>query len=91
MLYIWACPLCCFEHVFLIMFSGDSAPYRFPPASEVPQSAPCNMADIILHIAETYIFTPFVWPKSFPLDAPIRQFLTLYFFTNIGAVIMYFW
>lgn len=49
------------------------------------------MADIILDLAETYMFTPYFWGvnSSVPKDLFIRQFTTLFIFTNIGAALMY--
>jgi len=49
------------------------------------------MADIILALAEHYVFTPYVFgpTSTIPQDWWVREFFSLYVFTCIGAAIMY--
>ena len=46
--------------------------------------------DIVLNLHDQYLFTPYVYPKSWPEDDPVRQLISLAFLVNIHAVIMYF-
>lgn len=46
--------------------------------------------DIVLNLHDRYLFTPYVYPTSWPEDNPIRQLISLVILVNIHAVIMYF-
>ncbi|XP_075938202.1 uncharacterized protein LOC142938720 isoform X3 [Anarhichas minor] len=48
----------------------------------------CAM-DHVLNIADSYIFTPYVYPASWPEDGALRQIISLWVVTNLGAVLIY--
>lgn len=48
----------------------------------------CAM-DHVLNIADHYIFTPYVYPASWPEDGALRQIISLWVVTNLGAVLIY--
>uniref|UniRef100_A0AAQ4QS17 Fatty acid hydroxylase domain-containing protein n=1 Tax=Gasterosteus aculeatus aculeatus TaxID=481459 RepID=A0AAQ4QS17_GASAC len=45
--------------------------------------------DHVLDIADSYIFTPYVYPASWPEHGALRQILSLWLLTNLGAVLIY--
>lgn len=46
--------------------------------------------DLVLEALDLYLFTPYVYPASWPEDNWLRQFLSLLIVVNVGGVIMYF-
>ncbi len=48
----------------------------------------CAM-DHVLNIADKYIFTPYVYPASWPEDEALRQIISLWVVTNLGAELIY--
>ncbi|XP_059812851.1 lathosterol oxidase [Hypanus sabinus] len=46
--------------------------------------------DIVLHYADYYFFTPYVYPSSWPEDGTLRQLISLLVVTNLGAAAIYF-
>ncbi|XP_069752198.1 lathosterol oxidase [Narcine bancroftii] len=46
--------------------------------------------DIVLHYADYYIFTPYVYPSSWPEQDTLRQLISLLVVTNLGATAIYF-
>ena len=46
--------------------------------------------DIVLSIADYYVFTPYIYPATWPEDNIFRQAITLLIVTNLGALILYF-
>eukprot|EP00049_Salpingoeca_infusionum_P017099 m.351750 g.351750 ORF g.351750 m.351750 type:complete len:283 (-) comp16338_c0_seq1:245-1093(-) len=45
--------------------------------------------DLILDFLDPRLFTPYVYPESMPADNPIRQFISLWLVSTIGASILY--
>ncbi|TRZ03262.1 hypothetical protein DNTS_006701 [Danionella cerebrum] len=45
--------------------------------------------DLVLHVADRFFFTPYVYPSSWPEDEPLRQIIGLMIVTNLGAAILY--
>jgi len=45
--------------------------------------------DYVLNIADRYVFTPYVYPASWPVDGALRQVLSLLLLTNMGAELLY--
>lgn len=45
--------------------------------------------DHVLNIADYYIFTPYVYPATWPEDEALRQIISLLAVTNLGAVLIY--
>ncbi|XP_017554036.1 lathosterol oxidase [Pygocentrus nattereri] len=45
--------------------------------------------DLVLNFADYYLFTPYVYPSSWPEDEPLRQIFGLLVVTNLGAAILY--
>ena len=45
--------------------------------------------DYILDFCDRTIFTPHVYPASWPEDDMLRQFLTLFTIVNVGGVFIY--
>lgn len=45
--------------------------------------------DLVLHVADYYALTPYVYPASWPEDEPIRQIISLLIVTNLGGFIIY--
>eukprot|EP00062_Callorhinchus_milii_P024678 gi/632984844/ref/XP_007909349.1/ PREDICTED: lathosterol oxidase [Callorhinchus milii] len=45
--------------------------------------------DIVLNYADHYVFTPFVYPTSWPEDGALRQIISLLIVTNLGASVIY--
>ncbi|KAM7396351.1 hypothetical protein PAMP_019396 [Pampus punctatissimus] len=41
--------------------------------------------DYVLNISDYYIFTPYVYPASWPEDGALRQIISLWLVTNFGA------
>lgn len=48
----------------------------------------CAM-DRVLNIADYYIFTPYVYPAAWPEDEALRQIISLWVVTNLGAELIY--
>lgn len=48
----------------------------------------CAM-DHVLNISDYYIFTPYVYPASWPEDGALRQIISLWLVTNLGAELIY--
>ncbi len=46
--------------------------------------------DLALGILDHHLLTPYVYPQSWPEDNMLRQLLTLYFITAVGAWVLYF-
>ncbi|XDC62847.1 hypothetical protein R6Z07M_014029 [Ovis aries] len=46
--------------------------------------------DLVLSIADYYVFTPYIYPATWPEDNIFRQAITLLIVTNLGALILYF-
>lgn len=46
--------------------------------------------DLVLRAADHYVFTPYLYPASWPEDNFFRQTLSLLIVTNLGAYILYF-
>lgn len=46
--------------------------------------------DVVLEIADRNVFTPFLYPKCWPENYWLRQFLSLNFIACLGAVVIYF-
>ncbi|XP_075046527.1 lathosterol oxidase [Mixophyes fleayi] len=46
--------------------------------------------DLVLDVADNYLFTPYVYPASWSADDPIRQFIGLMAITNLGGLVIYF-
>ncbi|CAN2388141.1 Belongs to the sterol desaturase family [Pristimantis euphronides] len=45
--------------------------------------------DLVLNAADHHFFTPYVYPASWNEDDPLRQLLSLFVVTNLGAVVIY--
>lgn len=45
--------------------------------------------DHILNVADNYIFTPYVYPASWPEDRALRQMIGLWVVTTLGAQLLY--
>lgn len=45
--------------------------------------------DHVLKIADNYIFTPYVYPASWPEDEAVRQIISLWVVTTLGAELIY--
>lgn len=45
--------------------------------------------DRVLNIADYYIFTPYVYPAAWPEDEALRQIISLWVVTNLGAELIY--
>ena len=45
--------------------------------------------DIVLHYADRWFLTPFIYPEYWKEDDVSRQFLSLLVITNFGAVVLY--
>ncbi|XP_034033724.1 lathosterol oxidase-like [Thalassophryne amazonica] len=45
--------------------------------------------DLVLNFADYYVFSPYVYPSSWPEDGALRQIISLLVLTNIGASILY--
>lgn len=45
--------------------------------------------DHVLSTADSYIFTPYVYPASWPADGALRQILSLWVVTTLGAELIY--
>ncbi|XP_069470417.1 lathosterol oxidase [Ambystoma mexicanum] len=46
--------------------------------------------DLVLNCADQYVFTPYVYPASWPEDEALRQIIGLLIVTNLGALVIYF-
>lgn len=46
--------------------------------------------DTFLELADTYLLTPYIYPKSWPEDDWVRQFLSLFTLITIAGYIQYF-
>ncbi|KJE89369.1 sterol-C5-desaturase [Capsaspora owczarzaki ATCC 30864] len=47
------------------------------------------MMDIVLHVADTYLFTPYIYPAEWAEDWWPRQLLSLFFLVNISGYALY--
>ncbi|XP_055365689.1 lathosterol oxidase-like isoform X2 [Betta splendens] len=45
--------------------------------------------DHVLNIADHYIFTPYVYPSTWPENDTLRQLISLWVVTNLGAQLIY--
>ncbi|CAJ1057254.1 lathosterol oxidase-like isoform X3 [Xyrichtys novacula] len=45
--------------------------------------------DHVLKIADSYVFTPYVYPSSWPEDGTLRQLISLWVVTNLGGQLIY--
>lgn len=45
--------------------------------------------DHVLHIADCYFFTPYIYPVSWPESWAVRQIISLWVVTNVGALLVY--
>lgn len=48
-----------------------------------------GIMDHVLNIVDLYVFTPYVDPASWPEDGPLRQILSLWAVTYLGAGLIY--
>lgn len=46
--------------------------------------------DLVLSAADHYVFTPYIYPATWPEDNFFRQTISLLIVTNLGAYILYF-
>jgi len=51
--------------------------------------------DVLLNLGEENILKPYLWDMlgvgaKFPMDNPLRQFISLFILTYFGAFVMYF-
>lgn len=46
--------------------------------------------DLVLNFLDQCLFTPYVYPATWPENDLLRQFVSLFLVTNIGGVILYF-
>ncbi|GBG27014.1 Delta7-sterol 56-desaturase [Hondaea fermentalgiana] len=46
--------------------------------------------DDVVHLADKYVFTPYVYPETLPEDDIYRQSVTLWILTTIGGYLLYF-
>lgn len=51
--------------------------------------SPDPAMDLVLSVADYYVFTPYVYPASWPEDGALRQILSLLVVTNLGAAVLY--
>lgn len=45
--------------------------------------------DHVLDIADCYFFTPYIYPVSWPESWAVRQIISLWVVTNVGALLVY--
>lgn len=45
--------------------------------------------DLVLEAADRHILTPYVYPAGWPEGEPVRQLLSLFVITNLGALTLY--
>ena len=45
--------------------------------------------DEVLNLVDYYVFTPYVYPASWPEDNPWRQLFTLNIIVNVGGILLY--
>uniref|UniRef100_A0AAY5EJ86 Fatty acid hydroxylase domain-containing protein n=1 Tax=Electrophorus electricus TaxID=8005 RepID=A0AAY5EJ86_ELEEL len=45
--------------------------------------------DLVLNVSDYYVFTPYVYPSSWPEDEPLRQIIGLLVVTNFSAALLY--
>lgn len=45
--------------------------------------------DHVLNIADDYVLTPYVYPASWPEHWALRQIISLWVVTNLGALLIY--
>lgn len=45
--------------------------------------------DHVLHVADSHIFTPYIYPASWPEHEATRQILSLWLVTTVGAELIY--
>lgn len=45
--------------------------------------------DLVLNVCDKYLFTPYVYPSSWPADNWVRQFLSLYVIAAFGGWMLY--
>ncbi|XP_012695280.1 lathosterol oxidase [Clupea harengus] len=45
--------------------------------------------DLLLGVSDRFVFTPYVYPASWPEDEPLRQIIGLLIVTNLGAAVLY--
>lgn len=45
--------------------------------------------DHVLNFADHYFFTPYVYPATWPEDDALRQIISLWVVTNLGAELIY--
>lgn len=45
--------------------------------------------DLVLNVADSHVFTPYLYPTSWPEDEPLRQIFGLLVVTNLGAALLY--
>ncbi|XP_074652707.1 lathosterol oxidase-like [Tubulanus polymorphus] len=46
--------------------------------------------DIVLHLCDANILTPYIYPKTWKEDDPLRQILGLLLIVNVGGYLLYF-
>ena len=46
--------------------------------------------DLVLSVADQYVFTPYLYPESWKETDPLRQIASLLIITNVGGYLMYF-
>lgn len=45
--------------------------------------------DHVLDLADCYFFTPYIYPVSWPESWAVRQIISLWVVTNVGALLVY--
>lgn len=46
--------------------------------------------DLVLDFSDRFLFTPYVYPASWPEDDALRQFISLLLVVHVGGAVMYF-
>ncbi|XP_036209464.1 lathosterol oxidase [Myotis myotis] len=59
-------------------------------AARAATELPGAEMDLVLSAADRYVFTPYIYPATWPEDNFFRQTLSLLIVTNLGAYILYF-
>ncbi|XP_033100015.1 lathosterol oxidase-like [Anneissia japonica] len=50
---------------------------------------PFSTMDVVLDLCDNYVLTPYVYPESWKEDDIVRQFISLFFITDIGGTLVY--
>lgn len=73
-----------FTHIFNVLCHD----HKIGHTVHVTFFTDCAM-DHVLNIADSYFFTPYVYPASWPEDVALRQIISLWVVTNLGAELIY--